>query len=214
MDALGVVLAGTSALAAACAGLVATSGRGRLTRSVGGGGVAGRLRARAEALGPVRRAREAERRALRRSACLGELPVMLDVVTLGLSAGLSFDASLELYCERCDTELSHALLEAMLSWRMGVRGREEALWELADDLGVTALGRFASTVGEALSLGVPLSETLARQAQVIRDEQRSQVEEQIERVPVKMLVPLGVLIVPAMFLAILGPLVGAAVVVG
>ena len=57
-------------------------------------------------LGPVRRAQEAEVRARRRAECLSELPVMLDVVTLGLSAGLSFDSSLELYCERYGSELS------------------------------------------------------------------------------------------------------------
>ena len=63
----------------------------------------------------------------------------------------------------------------------------------------------------------PLSESdgaLERQGEAIRDEQRSQVEEEIERVPVKMLVPLGTLIVPAMLVAILGPLLGQALVVG
>jgi tight adherence protein C len=39
------------------------------------------------------------------------------------------------------------------------------------------------------------------------------VEEEIERVPVKMLIPLGTLIVPAMLLAILGPLLGSALVI-
>ena len=48
----------------------------------------------------------------------------------------------------------------------------------------------------------------------MRDEQRSEVEEEIERVPVRMLIPLGTLIVPAMLLAILGPLLGSAMVVG
>ena len=83
--------------------------------------------------------------------------------------------------------------------------------ELAAELGVAALRRFAGVVGEALAFGSPLAEALERQAQVIRDEQRAQVEAEIERVPVKMLVPLGTLIVPAMFLAILGPLLGAVV---
>lgn len=63
----------------------------------------------------------------RRRRCLGELPAMLDVLTLGLAAGLSFDASLELYCERYDGELSRALLESMLAWRMGIRSREAEL---------------------------------------------------------------------------------------
>ena len=139
---------------------------------------------------------------------------MLDVVTLGLSAGLSFDSSLELYCSRYGSELSGLFSEAMLSWRIGARGREEALVWVAGEVGVSALGRFAAVVSEALAFGTPLAETLEQQAQAIREEQRSQVEEEIEKVPVKMLVPLGTLIVPAMFLAILGPLLGSALVVG
>ena len=146
----------------------------------------------------------------RRRRCLGELPAMLDVLTLGLAAGLSFDASLELYCGRYDGELSRALLESMLAWRMGIRSREAELARLADELGVPAFRRFASVVGESLSFGTPLAEALERQGEAIRDEQRSQVEEEIERV----LVPLGTLIVPAMLVAILGPLLGQALVVG
>lgn len=165
-------------------------------------------------LPPVRRVREAEVRAQRRTACFSELPVLLDIMTLGLSAGLSFDSSLELYCEQYDNALSQAFGEAMLSWRIGARTREEALERLAEELGVGALRRFASVVAEALSFGSPLAGALERQAQAIRDEQRARVEEQIEKVPVKMLVPLGTLIVPAMFLAILGPLLGSSLVVG
>ena len=135
-------------------------------------------------LGPVRRAQEAEVRARRRAECLSELPVMLDVVTLGLSAGLSFDSSLELYCERYGSELSRLFSESMLSWRIGARSREEALSRVADEVGVSALGRFAAVVSEALAFGTPLAEALEQQAQAIREEQRSQVEEEIEKVPV------------------------------
>lgn len=173
-----------------------------------------RAAAWARDLPALRRAQGLERLSRRRASCLAELPVLLDVVTLGLSAGLSFDSSLELYCERYDGELAHAFSEAMLSWRIGASTREGALASLADELGVAALGRFSSVVAEALAFGTPLAEALERQAQVMRDEQRSQVEEEIERVPVKMLIPLGTLIVPAMFLAILGPLLGSSLVAG
>ena len=132
--------------------------------------------------------------------------VLLDVLTLGLSAGLSFDASLELYCTRYDDELAHALSEAMASWRIGLTTRSEALSALARRLDISALQRFSSTVTAALVFGSPLVEVLEHQAQSIRDEHRSHVEEAIEKVPVKMLIPLGTLIVPAMLLAILGPL--------
>lgn len=158
------------------------------------------------------RAGEERTRASRESA--ESMPVMIDVVTLGLAAGLSFDASLELYCERYDDALSAALGRAMLSWRVGAATRGEALEKAAGELGLVSLSRFGSVVCEALAFGSPLAESLERQAQVIRDEQRSRVEEEIERVPVKMLIPLGTLIVPAMLLAILGPLLGSALVLG
>lgn len=146
----------------------------------------------------------------RRKQVLSAMPTFLDILTLGLSAGLSFDASVELYCKRYDTPLAQMLWDEMLTWRMGVCGRGEALRSMAIDLEAPSVERFAAAVEEALSFGTPLSAVLERQAQIIRDEQKAQVEEEIERVPVKMLIPLGTLIVPAMLLAILGPLLGPA----
>lgn len=213
MDEASVVLVASVSVLALLGTFVLSGERWRLRASPVHPVLAGALGTVAS-LGPVRRAREAEVRARRRAECLSELPVMLDVVTLGLSAGLSFDSSLELYCERYGSELSRLFSESMLSWRIGARSREEALSRVADEVGVSALGRFAAVVSEALAFGTPLAEALEQQAQAIREEQRSQVEEEIEKVPVKMLVPLGTLIVPAMFLAILGPLLGSALVVG
>lgn len=159
----------------------------------------------------VSRLRRRSTIAQRRTSCLKEMPLLLDVVTLGLMAGLSFDSSLELYYERCEGGLADAFREAALTWRMGASTRDEALLGLADELGVAALERFAGVVSQALAFGSPLAATLERQAQTIREEQRSQMEEEIERVPVKMLIPLGTLIVPAMLLAILGPLLGPSI---
>ena len=62
-----------------------------------------------------------------RSECLREMPTMIDILTLGLSAGLSFDASLELYCRQSDGLLARRFDEAMLEWRIGVASRSEAL---------------------------------------------------------------------------------------
>lgn len=145
-----------------------------------------------------------------REACAAELPELLDVLTLGLSAGLSFDMALGLYCSRFDTELAEALREAALRWQLGLASRAEALGELARRMRSGAMGRFASTVAEALEFGSPLAQVLERQSETLRDEQHSEVEERIEKAPVKMLIPLGTLIVPAMMLSILGPLLAAA----
>ena len=210
----GIALIAASASSAVLAGLLVVSGTGGHVQSAALGAELKRCVASAReairGIPAVRQARERERLARRRSACLREMPTLIDVLTLGLSAGLSFDASLSLYCDRYQTELSQAFSEAMLSWRMGVTSREEALEAMACELGVDALARFATVVGESLDFGSPLASALEVQAKAIRDEQRAQVEEEIEKAPVKMLVPLGVLVVPAMLLAILGPLLASA----
>ncbi len=143
---------------------------------------------------------------------LAEVPEMLDILTLGLSSGLSFDASLTLYCERFDTPLSELMDQTRLSWSMGVASRAEALASMAERVRASALERFASAVSESLAFGIPLTDTLVRQASAIRADHKRDVEEAIEKVPVKMLVPLGVLVVPAMLLAVLGPLVASALI--
>ena len=190
-------------------------GRTGSVRVVSGeGGVLDRMHGAVAALPLLARARKRSEREVLRTKALRQLPALLDVVTLGLSSGLSFDASLGLYCDRYDTELAAAFGEAMLSWQIGACSRDEALQGLGRDLDVMALRRFADAVCQALSFGSPLSAALEQQAQAIRDEQRAEMEAEIERVPVKMLIPLGTLIVPAMLLSILGPIVGSSMVLG
>lgn len=201
---------GVGGLAFGCVWFASATGpaiaRGMLSRQLG-------VRGLARSLEGLRVAKSARERTRRRKVALGatrDMPVFLDIVTLGISAGLSFDASLGLYCDRYRTPLAELVQGAMLSWRMGVSGRADALQALAREVDAPAMRRFATTVTDALAFGTPLASALERQAQVIRDEQRSQVEEEIERVPVRMLIPLGTLIVPAMLLTILGPLLGPA----
>ena len=140
---------------------------------------------------------------------LGEVSEMIDVVRLGLSAGLSFDAALEVFCTNRRSVLSSRLERACMAWRVGVGTREDELLAAAYDLDVRALESFAITVGQALALGAPLAETLAAQSREIRAAHRAAVEREIERAPVKLLVPTGTLILPALLLSILGPLLGA-----
>ena len=140
---------------------------------------------------------------------LGEVSEMIDVVRLGLSAGLSFDAALEVFCANRASELAARLERARMAWQVGVGTREDELMAAARDLDVRALETFAITVGQALALGAPLAETLAAQSREIRAAHRAAVEREIVRAPIKLLVPTGTLILPALLLSILGPLLGA-----
>ena len=140
---------------------------------------------------------------------LGEVSEMIDIVRLGLSAGLSFDAALGLYCSERASPLANRMAQARLSWQTGLKTRAEALSEAAQDTGVHAMEAFAMAVGQALELGAPLAETLAGQSREIRAAHRAEIERQIERAPVKLLIPTGTLILPALLVSIIGPLLAA-----
>lgn len=139
----------------------------------------------------------------------GEVADMIDIVGLGLSAGLSFDAALSLYCDGRPGVLAGRLERALLSWQSGIASREEELGATARDLGARALEVFAAAVSQALELGAPLAEALAAQGVEIRTQHRAEVEREIERAPVKLLIPTATLILPALLLSILGPLLAA-----
>ena len=156
----------------------------------------------------VRFAEDEERRR-RCDACNAAIPEMLDVLVLGLSAGLSFDMSLALYSSYFKNDLANLMRSTMMSWQLGMQTRSEALQELAVNLASQSFTSFVVAVEEALVFGSPLAAVLTRQAELCREQQRSLVEEQIEKAPVKILIPLATLIVPAMLFAILGPLVVA-----
>lgn len=158
----------------------------------------------------VKRARQRAALVGLAQACEQQMPELLDILALGLSAGLSFDASLELYCAHSAARLSHELFDTMLSWQMGLSGRAAALQSLAARIDSVSLKHFCASVCEALAFGAPLAATLERQADLMREEQKALVQEHIEEVPVRMLVPLGTLVVPAMLLAVLGPLLSGA----
>ena len=134
---------------------------------------------------------------------------MIDLVRVGLPAGLPFDAALEIFCANRRSVLALRLERACMAWQVGVGTREDELLAAARDLDVRALETFAITVGQALALGAPLAETLAAQSREIRAAHRAAVEREIERAPVKLLIPTGTLILPALLLSILGPLLGA-----
>ena len=139
----------------------------------------------------------------------GEVADMIDIVGLGLSAGLSFDAALSLYCDGRPGVLAGRLERALLSWQSGIASREEELGAAARDLGAKALEVFAVAVSQALELGAPLAEALAAQSVEVRAQHRAEVEREIERAPVKLLIPTATLILPALLLSILGPLLAA-----
>ncbi len=153
---------------------------------------------------------EQEKFRIKREKIQSQLPSFIDIIALGMSAGISFDASLNLYCSRVHNELSEELKKVLQSYQMGFSTRKEALESLAHTYKLRGLQRFVDTVIEALAFGSPMAEVLSKQSSLMRKDHQSYIQEKIEKAPVKMLLPIGILILPAMLLCILGPLLATA----
>ncbi len=142
-----------------------------------------------------RRAQEMER----------HLPEMLDVVALGMRSGLSFDRSVELYVEHFDTLLAEAFGLAQRQWSCGLARRDDALRSVASSYDSPLLRRVVEGMVRSLRFGSSMAESLEAAAHEARVSYRARRQEQVAKAPVKMMVPTGVLILPAMLIMVLGP---------
>lgn len=135
-----------------------------------------------------------------------DMPEILDLLSVSVSAGLGFDQALLYVTERCQGPLSDELAVTQREIRMG-RSRSAALNALADRCNVEALRLFVSSITQAETLGIPISNILQAQAESVRQNHKQKVEEKAAKLPVKILIPLVFCIFPVMFIALLGPAV-------
>lgn len=145
-----------------------------------------------------------------RSRCRAEamerdLSEMLDVMALGMRSGLSFDRSLELYTGHFDTLLAAAFRSAHRQWACGLVGRDEALRAVAASYASPLLGRVVENMIRSLRFGATMADNLEDAAREARNGYKARKQEQVAKAPVKMMVPTGVLILPAMLMLVLGP---------
>lgn len=160
------------------------------------GGIAG-------ATAPARAVRGARRQ--RAHALEHSMSEMLEVVALGVRSGLSFDRSLQLYAGHFDDGLARECAAAQRSWEAGLATRQDALRALAQGYDNPLFSRTVSAIIRSLRFGTSLGEVLEQSAEQARAARKAQVEERVAKAPVKMMIPTGTLILPAMLLLVLGP---------
>lgn len=133
------------------------------------------------------------------------LPEMLEVVALGVRSGLSFNRSMQLYTGHFDSPLARECAAAQRSWSSGLSTREAALQGLAQSYDSPLLSRTVAAMVRSLRFGTSLADVLEQAAEQARALRRAKVGERVAKAPVKMMIPTGTLILPAMLLLVLGP---------
>jgi tight adherence protein C len=148
-----------------------------------------------------------ERRALRRRReILLALPYALDLLTLVQEAGLDLVAGVEeLLARDRPGPLEEELALTLRAIRLG-ETRARAFRALAERTGLEALSLLAAAVAQSEELGARLGGLLRLTAASVRSETQRAAEERAQRAPVRMLLPLVLLIFPVLFLILFVPL--------
>jgi tight adherence protein C len=140
----------------------------------------------------------------RKSAILRAIPDTLDLLTVSVRAGLSFDGALAKVVEKTSGPLSDEFSRSLAEVRVG-KVRREALRDIVARTEVPSLTNFIGAIVQAEQLGVPIAKVLQIQSEQLRIERRQRAEEMAQKAPIKMLFPLVGCIFPALFIVILGP---------
>ena len=134
------------------------------------------------------------------------LPDALDMLTIAVEAGLSFDQGMGEIVVRWQNELSREFRRVLNAIGMGT-SRREALEQFRERTGVPDIVSFVVAVNHAEDLGTSLGDVLNVQSAEMRTRRRQRAQEKAMKVPVKMMIPMVLFIFPAMFAVILGPTV-------
>ena len=133
-----------------------------------------------------------------------QLPDVMDLLTISVEAGLGFDSALTQVTKNVPGALAEELSRLLQEIQIGV-GRAEAFRHLGERTDVPELQSFVLSMIQADLFGVSIANVLRSQSRELRQKRRQRAEELAQKIPVKLLFPMIFLVLPAMFIVLLGP---------
>jgi tight adherence protein C len=128
----------------------------------------------------------------------------MDLLTISVEAGLGFDAALGQVVRNVPGPLSDEISRMLQEMQIGV-SRTDALRHLTERTEVPELDGFVLSMIQADKYGVGIAKVLRSQSQELRQKRRQRAEETAQKVPLKLLFPTIFMLLPALFVVILGP---------
>ena len=132
------------------------------------------------------------------------MPDALDLLTICVEAGLGFDAAMSKVSEKWENELSLAFARVIREVQLG-KVRREALKDMSERLGIPEMTSFVAAIIQSEQLGVSMAKVLRIQSDQMRVKRRQRAEEEAHKAPVKMIIPMALLIFPSIMIIILTP---------
>jgi tight adherence protein C len=128
----------------------------------------------------------------------------LDLLTISVEAGLSLNAALARVVQNTPGVLSKEFARMLQEIQLGV-SRSEAFRNLGARTDVEELNAFTLAMIQADVFGVSIANVLRTQAAQLRIKRRQRAEREAQGTPVKIVFPLILCILPALFIVIVGP---------
>jgi tight adherence protein C len=129
----------------------------------------------------------------------------LDQITVCVESGLSFESAVARVADGhgpLADELGHVLQDIQIGMP-----RNRALEGLLERTDIADVRAFVHAFMHAERYGIPIATVLRAQSAEMRDKRRQRAEERAMKIPVKLVFPLTLCILPALFVVVAGPAV-------
>ena len=121
-----------------------------------------------------------------------------------IEAGLGLDAAIMKVVEKQKGILAQEFNIVLQEIKVG-KQRRDALRDMAKKNNVEDLSNVIAALVQADQLGISMGSVLRNQSIQIRDKRKQRAQEQAQKAPVKIMIPLVFFIFPSIFIVILGP---------
>ena len=134
------------------------------------------------------------------------LPDFLDMLASTVQAGLAFNAALAHAQDVAAGPLGEEIKAALSEVRMG-RSKAQALRSMAERVKQEQLTAVVTAVVQAEQLGTNMAQILDELAEDVRNRRMMRAEELANMMPTKMVIPMALFMLPALFVMIFGGIV-------
>lgn len=133
------------------------------------------------------------------------LPRALDLLATSIEAGLTPQRSIRIVAQNSKGALAHEFELADRDMAIMRYTLPEALDRMAERCGVEALSQFVAALSAGTAVGASVGDVLKSQSKHVFKRRRQELQARANKLPVRMIMPIGFLMLPAVILAFAAP---------